>query len=105
MQEINLLFKDRIMRQFKTSEEMSTLKKFGITVVSGGLGSAQHFNKFKLLSTVRINSRSKCQKFDQNKKFDQNFVKFLEPNFSCGSNGLFFVQFRFGSHKNGGRYE
>lgn len=36
-QEINLVFKDRLMRQFKTSEEMSAWQKLGINVVSGGL--------------------------------------------------------------------
>lgn len=37
MQEINLLFKDRIMRQFTLSKEMSFSKKLQINVVSGGL--------------------------------------------------------------------
>lgn len=37
MQEINLLFKDRIMRQFKLTEDMSSWKKLQVNILSGGL--------------------------------------------------------------------
>ena len=36
-QEINLVFKDRIMQKFKLTEEMSNWRKLGLNVVSGGL--------------------------------------------------------------------